>query len=63
MGQSGRGGMGNKKHGASGWKNGVGKSPKLRHALKREAEANERKASKPLPYKSVTEALEKGGNA
>lgn len=50
-------GMGMKKHGVSGCRNGSGKSPKLRHHIKREAEKDERKASKPLPFKSVSEAF------
>lgn len=46
MGSHGVSGMGMRKHGKSGWKNGPGKSPKLRHAEKREAEAENRKARK-----------------
>lgn len=59
MTQKGGGGMGMRKHGKSGWKNGSGKSPKLRHALKREAEANEKKAKDPLPFSSVPDAFRK----
>lgn len=36
--ESGRAGMGMKKYGKSGWKNGSGKSPKFRENLKRESE-------------------------
>ena len=48
-------GMGMKKHAKSG-NNQI--SPKLRHKMKREAEANEQKANEPLPYSSVQEALD-----
>ena len=62
MGQSGKSGMGMSKHRGSGYKNGAGKSPKLRQHLKREAEKNDRKAGKPLPHSTVTAALNsKGG--
>jgi len=47
-------GIGMKKHAKSG-NNQI--SPKLRHKMKREAEANEQKASEPLPYTSIAEAL------
>ena len=47
---SGKTGMGNKKHGQSGR---AGKSPKMRHAERREAEKNEIKA-KPSNLKSVS---------
>ena len=51
----GNDGMGMKKHGRSGY---APKSPKLKHALKREAEKDERKA-KPstCKYESVSDAL------
>jgi transposase len=54
--QSGRGGMGSRKHGQSGH---PGKSPKLRHAMKREAERQERKDRSKLadPKGSVGEAF------
>lgn len=53
--QQGRGGMGSHKHGTSGV---PGKSPKLRHALKREAEKQERKKRKTIDwYATVAEAL------
>ena len=51
----GREAMGIRKHGKSGHS---GKSPKLRHAMKRDAEQNERKAKKPLPFKAVGECFE-----
>lgn len=49
-------GIGMHKHGAGGR---APKSPNLRHAMKREAEKQERKAQKPLPYNSVSEAFSK----
>ncbi len=54
----GNDGMGMKKHGRSGY---CTKSPKMRHAMKREAEKNEKKA-KPstCKYLTVTEALKDG---
>lgn len=54
---SNTGGMGMHKHGTSGYSL---KSPKLRHEIKRVAEADEKKA-KPSKcvYSSVTEALDK----
>jgi hypothetical protein len=52
----GRGGMGNHKHGTSGR---APKSPRLRHAIKLDAERNERKAKKPLPYGSVKDVFER----
>ena len=56
---SGGSGMGSAKRGKTGWKNGAGKSPKLRHHMKREAEKNERKPKKTTTkfYSSVSEAL------
>ena len=58
---SGKAGMGSAKHGKTGWKNGAGKSPKLRHHMKREAEKDERKAKKTTTkfYSSVMEAFER----
>jgi len=55
--QQGRGGMGSHKHGVSGR---PGKSPRLRHAMKRMAEADERKAQPSIrnPKNSVRELLE-----
>lgn len=52
----GHGTMGSHKHGVSGT---PGKSPKLRHALKREAEQNERKAHKSREdlYDSPSDAI------
>lgn len=47
-------GMGMAKHRKSGV---AGKSPKERQRLKREAEANERKAAKPLPHATVADAM------
>lgn len=44
--QSGRGGMGMHKHGATGWKNGCGKSPRLRLAIEMEARKNVKVARK-----------------
>jgi hypothetical protein len=38
--------MGMKKHSSSGYKNGAGKSPKLRLKMKMDAEKNERKSRK-----------------
>ena len=57
--QSGKGGMGSRKHGKSGFKNGMGKSPKQRYMERMEAEKNEIKA-KPsqCKYESVTELFE-----
>jgi hypothetical protein len=48
--------MGNHKHGTSGR---APKSPRLRHAIKLDAERNERKAKKPLPYGSVKDVFER----
>ena len=62
MGQSGRGGMGMRKHGKTGWKNGSGKSPRFRFHAKREAEAQERKARPALAFSSVAEAFNEGRN-
>lgn len=52
--QQGRGGMGSRKHGKSGF---CPKSPKLRHAMKREAEKAEIKATGRIkdPKQSVAE--------
>ncbi len=50
----GNSGVGMKKHGVSGH---AGKSPKLRHFMKREAEKREKKALAPLPYSTVSEAI------
>ena len=47
--QQSRGGMGSTKHGKSGSRKKKQTSPKLRHALKREAEQDER-----LPRRSTT---------
>ncbi len=47
-------GIGMKKHGVSGHS---GKSPKFRHAMKREAEKREKKAPAPLPYRTASEAI------
>jgi len=58
MAHQGQSGIGMKKHKRSGYKNGAGKSPKLRHSIKREAEQDERKSKPPLPYRSVKEALD-----
>ena len=55
--QQGKSGMSNRKHSKSGWKNGSGKSPKLRHHLVLEAKKNDRKAKPALPYSSVNEAF------
>lgn len=52
--QKNRGGMGSHKHGVSGH---AGKSPKLRLAIKREAEKDERKPKKTKTYPTVAEAL------
>ncbi len=50
--------MGMKKHSASGYKNGAGKSPRFRLHQKMEAEKNERKARKSTCiYNSVSEAI------
>ena len=59
MGDKGRTEMGMRKHSASGFKNGSGKSPNLRHSMKREAEKNEIKA-KPstCKYNSVQEIMD-----
>jgi hypothetical protein len=56
----GNSGMGMSKHGKHGVKNGSGKSPKMRHTMKREAEKQEKKA-KPstCKYKSVQDAMNK----
>lgn len=56
--QSGRGGMGSNKHGTCGHST---KSPKMRHALKREAEKDVRLGIVRIknPKSSVREALEK----
>jgi hypothetical protein len=56
--QQGRGGMGSHKHGTSGHS---GKSPKLRYAMKREAEANEIKAKPGIkePAATVGDLLKK----
>ena len=48
--KTGSRGMGMAKHGKSGR---PPKSPKLRHAIKREAEKNEIKSRKPLSHKNV----------
>lgn len=49
--------MGMKKHGKSGWKNGSGKSPRLRLAMKMDAEQNERKARKYEMFSNVRDAF------
>lgn len=55
----GRGGMGIAKHRKSGH---PGKSPKLRHGMRRDAEANDRPARRTTTEwaKSVREALRRG---
>lgn len=60
--QEGRGGMGMRKHGKSGWKNGSGKSPRFRHQMKLQAERNEIKDRSGIknPKKSVSELLDEG---
>lgn len=59
----GNDGMGMRKHGRSGWKNGSGKSPRLRFHMKMEAEKNERKDRSKIrnPKKSVAELLDSNG--
>lgn len=52
---NGRASMGMHKHGVSGQ---AGKSPKMRHYLKREAEKQNRKSkAQPLRHESVAEAV------
>lgn len=55
--QSARGGMGSRKHGKSGSRNGAGKSPKMRLSERMAAERNERKPRKVKMHGSVQEAL------
>lgn len=57
---SGSKGMGMRKHGKSGFKNGMGRSPKARYMAKMEAEKNEVKA-KPSTciYESVSDLFKK----
>ncbi len=50
----GNSGIGMKKHGVSGHH---GKSPKLRHSMKREVEKNEKKAPAPLTHRTASEAI------
>lgn len=50
----GRGGMGSHKHGVSGT---APKSPRLRHALKREAEKQERKRKNRTDWKASLREL------
>lgn len=51
----GREAMGSRKHGKSGH---CGKSPKLRHHLRREAERNERRSKAPkLEYTNVSDLM------
>lgn len=57
--QKGSSGMGMRKHGKTGWKNGPGQSPRFRLAARIEAEKNERKAPPPLPHTSVAELFRK----
>lgn len=59
--QAGRGGMGMRKHGKTGWKNGHLKSPKLRLWEKMQAEKNERKPRKVKMYKTVRELMNECG--
>lgn len=54
--ESGRGGMGSHKHGTSGHS---GKSPKLRLALKMDAEKNERRRRKTDMFPTVAESIHK----
>jgi hypothetical protein len=49
--------MGMHKHGICGCRKGPGKSPKLRHHLKREAEKNVRRRRKSIMYSNVKEAF------
>ncbi len=49
--------MGEVKHRGSGWKNGAGKSPKFRHAEKRNAEKNVRKPRPAKWFASVSDAF------
>jgi len=52
--QQGRGGMGSRKHGVSGYS---GKSPKLRMHLALEAKKNDKKVKPSLEFSSVKEAF------
>lgn len=56
--QQGRGGMGSRKHGRSGCRNGAGKSPKARLAERMEAEKNERKTKKTQMFATLSECME-----
>ena len=55
--EQGRGGMGTHKHGATGWKRGATKSPRMRLWEKMRAEKNERKRRKAKMYASIKDAM------
>lgn len=55
--QRSRGGMGSRKHGKSGSRNGAGKSPKMRLHERMNAEQDERKPRESKMFNSVKDAF------